>query len=539
MKLRKGLIALMISILMLAVSTNTFAVTSKNSVTNNTTNTVKNEVEDDEEVVENKTKNTTNTMKNETKNETSKITKSSTSKSKNVTTSKSSKTEVINADIVNAESDKNLEYKDVVVNGNIFIANSDKIIFDNVKVNGDVVVFAANVEIINSEIEGSAYITATEKLAVTDSEINAMYCLGDKVEISDGTEISRELRAVGSTVTINGEIGRDVYVFAESVKFQDNAKVSGKAVIKSESKTISENADIPNLDYEKVNYSNTSDTSESIITYLIEKGTEIVIILLIAIFILCGFPKFTEVNSSLRLRDFFKAFFTGLLEFIVIVAIAVGLFFTGYGIGYGLILLNLLITFVILGKVLFIVSFAIRLSCKPEKISKIKAFFTIVVVALVIAFIEMVSVAGTTGMIIDMIINCVLAITGFGSMFRVIFTSKKKLAMLSQIKTEGKQENVVEVVTEPEKSSETTVVEGAGQDELLNTIKAEVKEEIEELQKEREEEKKLEENTSAETSEKVEEEVKKEVKQENKEEIKEESKEKDSKENDKKNEEKK
>ena len=440
MRLKKVLVALIISILILAVGTSSFAVTSTNEVTNKTVkNEVSNERKDtDKNEVKNETKNkaenkTDSKEENKTENKTDskkENVKDSDKKASGKKESAKKSSKIINEDITSAEGNENVTYNDITVNGNVFVANGDKVTLNNVKVDGDVVIFATEAEIKDSEIEGSVYVTS-QNVTIASSEINSMYIVGETIEVIEDTEISRELRIVGSDVTIDSEVKRDTFVIAEKVTIGDEAKLSRKTVIKADSKSISEDADIKALDFEKIEYATETNTSNTIITYLIDKGTEIAIILVIAIFILGGFPKFTEVNSCLRIVDFFKAFLTGLLEFIVIIAIAIGLLFTGYGAGYGLLIINLLITFAFLGKMIFIISFAVRLSCNPEKVSKIKAFFAIVLVALVVDAIEMISLAGSVGLIIDVILNVILALTGLGTMFRVIFTSKKKISVLA------------------------------------------------------------------------------------------------------------
>ena len=401
MKLKKGLIALIVSILILSIATISFATTDKkekveNVVANKVSNTVSNETKKTENKTENKT---ANTVKNETvKNETKKT---------ETTSKKTTKVDVMNQDVVNAETEENLEYSDVIVKGNMFLANSDKITFTGVQVDGDVIVFASEIEIVDSEIEGNLF-AAADKITILGSDLNSVYVTGETLRFDEDTEISRELRVVGQTVTFNAKSGRDAYVVGETVKFGDDAVVKGKAIVRSENKSVSEDAKINDLDYKKANtygIVTIASTESRIISYLIGKGTEIAIILIITLFVLYGFPKFSEVNSCLRLRDFVRAFFTGLLEFFVIIAIVIGLFFTIYGVGYGLIIFNLLITFVVLGKVIFIISFAVRMSCSPEKISKVKAFFATVLVALVLAVIEMISLAGYVGFIINLVIN--------------------------------------------------------------------------------------------------------------------------------------
>ena len=427
MKFKKTIACIVISIMILAVSNSTFAVTpAKNGLADEKVLAAETEeTKEDEEIEDEETEEDEEDLveaEKEEKNSTEVKTEPNKTPVK-----KASKDKVINKDVVEAKSE-DLKYENITVKGNMFVSNSSKIVFDNVKVDGDVMIFANELEFNDSEVSGSIYI-AGEKITISESDLNSAYVAGNTIKIIEDTEIDRELRVAGNSVTINAEIGRDVYVYADTVKFEDEAIVDGKAVVRANSKSISEDSEINELDYEKTNYSSGAITLEStenkVITYLIGKGTEIAIILIITIFLLYGFPKFTEVNSSLRLRDFFKAFFTGIIEFILIIAIAVGLFFTGYCVGYGIVLINLLILFTILGKVIFMISFAIRMSCYPGKISLIKAFFATVLVSVILAGIEMVSLLGTVGFIINAILNIILAFMGLGSMFRVIFTSKR------------------------------------------------------------------------------------------------------------------
>ncbi len=501
MKLKKLLIAIITMILILSFSTNVLAVTTSKSSKNEVSNSVKNEVSNETEETKNEVG---NKVENKIKNEISNEDKADedTSKSEESKTT-SSKKKLISKDV--SKADEKISYKNVLVKGNVFLAG-DEVTLSSMEVDGDVMVFANKVKIIDSEIGGNVYLASGEIL-LENSELLSAYLCGDNIEISEDTKITRELRSIGSEIVLNGEVGRDFNGIMGNIVIGDSAKVSGKVNIKSEEKDISEKADIDDLDFERINYSNSKlDANEIFITHLIDEGIEITIILIIAIFILACLPKFVEVNSSLRLRDFFRAFLTGLLEFIVFLAISIGLCLTGYGIGYGLILFNLLFVFVVLGKAIFIISWAVRMSCTPEKISRVKAFFSTVLVALVLSFIGLISLAGSIGGAIIFVLNGVLAFTGFGSMFRVFFTSKKKMAKLADVKLgeriinmndfrEKQKEEVKPIEVKKEKVEEikeTESVEPSVQEEIKEEVKQEIKEEVQELKEEHEEEKKLE-----------------------------------------------
>ena len=490
--------------MLLTMTTNVYAITFRERYSNTIKdrNEISNSIEDEEEnVVSNKTNkrnnkneisnNTiknevTNSVKEKSKNEVeNKTTKDNTDDSEDynesIKKSISSRKETINKDIV--EYGENLEYKNLKVNGNIFVTNSDDITFDNIQVNGDIMLLSNKVKIENSEISGSVYILSDE-LIISNSELTSLYSLGNFIKINEGTEINRELTALGSEIILNGKVGRDFYSVSNKIDIQDDAKVVGKATIKAENKKISDSAKIKNLDFEKLETSDENNESERFLSYFINKGIQIGVILLIVILLFSGFPKFIGVNNSLSLKDFFKAFFTGLLEFIILILISIILCFTGYGVGYGLLLLNISIILLILGKIIFIISFGIRLINNKEKSYKAKVFITTIIVAIILGFIEMISFVGTVGFVIDIIINVILAFTGLGTLFRVIFTRKKKMVNNSETKIENNQ-TVSEVIPNIE------IKENVKQEDIHSEIKAEIKEEIEELKKEREEDKKI------------------------------------------------
>ena len=506
MKLKKLLVTIIVSILILTFSVSVLA-TSDNKVDeqkleNEVSNSVENETQNEvQNKVENKVENeVSNSVKNEIKNEAAKNETSKTETTKEPTTRK----KLVNEEV--AVFDDNIKYKNTLVNGNVFLAGN-KVVLSSSEVNGDVMIFATEVEIKDCEISGSVYI-ASEDILIDSSEMVSVYLAGDNVEIGEDAKISRELRVVGATtVTLSGEVGRDFSSISSKIVITDNAKVLGESNISADTQEISEKAVLSDLNFEKIDYIKTTSASETFITYLIEKGTEIAVILLITIFVLGCLPKFVDVNSSLRLRDFFREFFTGLLEFIVVVAISLGLCYLGYSAGYGLILLNLLILFSALGKVIFIISFAVRMSCNPEKVSKIKAFFATALVAVILAAIEMISLLGTVGVIICIVINIALAITGLGSMFRVLFTSKKKMEKLGNKKIGNKNVVVQEVIVEKDVKSEP--------EKVIEEVKEEAKEEPikENVKEEKKEEASVQEELKEEIKKEVEEEVKEEVKE--------------------------
>jgi len=312
---------------------------------------------------------------------------------------------------------------------------------------------------------------------------DSAFISGENVNILEYSEILKELRLAGTDITFAGIAGRVVKVAAENLEILESAKITGDLDAVVEEYEISEDAKIKGESNIEISDSKIIGVQISLKSYLSEKIAEFVIILIVAIFVLGGFPKFTEANKKLHLRDFVKSFFTGILEIIVAILIAILIMYIGYAVGYAVALIALTIIFALLGRLIFILAFAIRISGKKEKVSKVKIFFMIVVVALAIEVIDMLVLLGTVGVVITMVFDFVIGISGFGTLFTVIFTSKKKILSDSN------------VIKEDKSKEETEKQDKANQAELQKEIKQEIREEIEELQKEKEAEKNIVENT--------------------------------------------
>lgn len=490
MRLKKCLIIGFISILIFTISTNCFAVTSKKDsiskeIENKISNSVKNVVNNT-----NKIESSSNILNNNEK-----------SISNKNSVERVTKKNIIENDVVNVEGNEIAEYKDILVNGNMFIANGEKVLLDNVKVDGDVIIFSNEAEITDSEIKGSIY-TASKSIDILSSKLKSAYLAGNEINIESNTEVTRELKIAGNNVNIDCEVDKDTYIIAKMVNFGDNAKLIGKTIIEAESKEVSEKSKIEDLKFEETNFSdydftvdiNNEDGNK---IYLFEKITGFIALVVISIFVIFCSPKFSEVNESLRLRNFFADFFMGLLEIIAIFIISILLFVTGYGIGYGIIVLNLLIIFIILGKFVFIMSMAVRLSCNSENNSKTKAIFSVIALGIVFLLIDMVALLGTAGTIIDIIVNCILAITGFGALLRVIFASKKKIEINSNKKMNAKKEKAMENVVASNDNFEKKVEnENVNNSEVIVEIQ-EAKSEINEIKEEIKEEKSEEKDETA------------------------------------------
>lgn len=343
--------------------------------------------------------------------------------------------ETISKDIVNAGDD--IKYNAVYVDGNVHIM-ADNVVLKDFKVDGNLFVLSTNVEFDNVIVDGSCYICA--ETAKVDGQITSAYIIADNLTMTAFANIIKELRVVSSNFDFEGFVGRDLYAYTENIIISDRAEIYGDCIIETGSMDISEDAKINGE--KKIEIVENVNTGFSIDNKYVYNSiiANCVIILVVAIFVLYSSPKFVAVNGKLRLRDFIKAFFTGILELIIVFAIFMGLAYIGYGFGFGFALLILSFILVYFGKMIFIISAGIRLAGKSEDVSKVKSFFMILIVLAAIEAINLLQLTGVVGLIASMIINVILGITGFGSLVRVVLTPSRKKKQVKPVQNNNVRE---------------------------------------------------------------------------------------------------
>lgn len=322
------------------------------------------------------------------------------------------------SDIYLTELEQDIVYEDTYIDGNIYIVSSSKVEFKDCEIIGNIFIISNVFELNNTKIEGSCF-TVSNNVNLIESQVTSMYSVANTIESDEDSEIANDIRAVANTVNFLGEVGRDSYIQV---------------------------FDTSNIEY--------SVTIQDILPELL---TKYAIILVITIFVLCGFPKFVGVNLPLRISSFFKAFFTGIIEIIVIIAIALTLMVLGLGVGYAFGILILLFAILTFGKVIFVIAFSLRLVRNKSKNARVKAFIFAIFVATVVEAIELIMVLGETGFVVNLIINMVLSITGFGTLMRVIFTAKRKKTPETTRPPEIVQPPVEKIVEEPKIKQERKV----------------------------------------------------------------------------------
>lgn len=427
---KRFFIGVLVAIMILFMAQNVFAVTSNDTqnvtanVSNSTTLTLEERLQKE---AEEKAKAANETAKNANSSEnkvTSNVTNTAENKVNSNVTNTTENTSVkveknnVYSDIYVGEAEDDLLYENAYIDGNVYIMSAKKVIFKNCEVAGNIFLMSNELELEKTKVEGSAYILAN-RVDVKETQIKSAYITSVTLNVDESSEFVNDIRAVANVINNSGKVGRDSFV--------------------------------------QVHETSDSEYTISINDILPEILAEFVITLILALIILNTSPKFVEVNTKLKISSFFKAFFTGILEIIIITAIALGIMALGYGVGFAFAILGLMFVLLSFGKVIFIVAFALRMVKNSDKNVITKAFiFTIIVGAVAIAL-ELLSLLGSAGAIASLVIDVILAITGFGTLLRVVLTKTKKSGESKPQNSAPKASYTVESSNIPEAKAEPVV----------------------------------------------------------------------------------
>lgn len=228
---------------------------------------------------------------------------------------------------LSAVTSENKTYDGYYIDGNVFILGSGKVKIKNSQIVGNVFITAEEVEFDDTIVNGSLFLFANQ--ITLNVNADAGYITGDKINFEKTSRIKNELRLIGEYVYVDGQVGRDISVFAKELEISKDARIYGNCIIEANKYDIEEDCILGETKINTINY---KTKEESIKERLFDSAANIIIVLIITVFVLGGFPKFTAVNKKLRLRDFVKSFFTGLLELVCCFGIAILIMIIGHGV---------------------------------------------------------------------------------------------------------------------------------------------------------------------------------------------------------------
>lgn len=250
--------------------------------------------------------------------------------------------------------DVNLDISQVV-DGNVFAYGQTVNVSG--EINGDLFVFASNLTIEESAIiHGNVFALASD---MTVSGIAAdVYAMADNFSLSEKSIIARNLYLSSNNISLEGQVSRDAYIAANTLKIAENDEpvIEGNLTYSSTSEAQINEASVGGeIKYNAVQVDNSARVW-SVVSNLISALVLSFIVIMILLWIA---PKFKDNICEIIAKKSFLSFGIGLLVFFAtIIAVIILLLFT-YGFGASTAVVA--IAFLILGYVLSSTVFSMAL----------------------------------------------------------------------------------------------------------------------------------------------------------------------------------
>ena len=250
--------------------------------------------------------------------------------------------------------DVNLDISQVV-DGNVFAYGQTVNVSG--EINGDLFVFASNLTIEESAIiHGNVFALASD---MTVSGIAAyVYAMADNFSLSEKSIIARNLYLSSNNISLEGQVSRDAYIAANTLKIAENDEpvIEGNLTYSSTSEAQINEASVGGeIKYNAVQVDNSARVW-SVVSNLISALVLSFIVIMILLWIA---PKFKDNVSEIIAKKSFLSFGIGLLVFFATIIISIILLlFTG---GLGASTAVVAIVFLILGYILSSTVFSMAL----------------------------------------------------------------------------------------------------------------------------------------------------------------------------------
>lgn len=250
--------------------------------------------------------------------------------------------------------DVNLDISQVV-DGNVFAYGQTVNVSG--EINGDLFVFASNLTIEESAIiHGNVFALASD---MTVSGIAAdVYAMADNFSLSEKSIIARNLYLSSNNISLEGQVSRDAYIAANTLKIAENDEpvIEGNLTYSSTSEgQINEASVGGEIKYNAVQVDNSARVW-SVVSNLISALVLSFIVIMILLWIA---PKFKDNICEIIAKKSFLSFGIGLLVFFATIIAAIILLLFTYGFGASTAVVA--IAFLILGYVLSSTVFSMAL----------------------------------------------------------------------------------------------------------------------------------------------------------------------------------
>ena len=330
------------------------------------------------------------------------------------------------SDLYLCEDEVNIDY---IVDGNVFIMANKVTI--NSQIGGDAFILAKDVVIDSEGYIFNNLFTCAQNITIK-GVVYDLYACAQDVNISGGF-VYRDLKTVCQKLNVAGTIGRNAFVNASTIVFNEGtenadaeANTTKKGIIygnleysSSEEVNIPDGSVLGDVKFNKIT-SNAENMSVGTIiaNYILDLGAFLAFVLIIWLVCLWLAPKFLESTNNYVGKVTWKVLGYGLLALIAIPIVAIILILLQLTSSVALLLIALYILSLVIAKALFTIT-ANKFLCTKLNINKNTGIFgMLIVTGIIIWVLKELPYIGS-------VVSFVITILGLGILVTALLPKKK------------------------------------------------------------------------------------------------------------------
>ena len=317
---------------------------------------------------------------------------------------------VVSKTLYLADSSVTIDYP---VEGNVFVMAQDLTISGNIS--GNVFALAQNLKIETTGSINSTLFVCAENVTI-DGTVSDVFSISSNLTINNNARVMQDITASGSTLKLDGTIGRNANFGFDEISTSDSAMILGDLSYSSKTAAISEDIVSGITSFKQIEEVKI-EPKDIIREKLNGLYTLLVVSLVIVLIVVYAMPKFADKEQKIVENKLAATFGYGALALILVPFVCLLLFCTILGI-LPAVALFLVYLFIIMQVTTALVAIAMaKIIC--QKINKNTKGFTLLfsmLLVLAIWVLELIPVLGS-------IVSLLTAILGLGIIVYAIFHS--------------------------------------------------------------------------------------------------------------------
>ncbi len=334
----------------------------------------------------------------------------------------------------NLHSDDLYKIEDVIevnnlIDGNTYLLGSEVTISG--QIGGDLFVIAKNINLTtDSYVYGNMY--AIAETITIDGIVCDLYSMSEALDITENGVILRDLRAFSDTLNLNGTVQRNTHLSVASLAVGETAQIGGDLNYESNSAIqVPEGTVGGTINFEQ---HVSVDTSNSVMDYISEWASTIIVAIIVLGLLLLVAPKFTNKVEENAKKNPLLTVLCGLVTvFAIILALVIGIVLSITLVGLKISAIIMLLCFIplVIADTLAVIGIASLVGNKVKVLGKGHNILAVILVATLIWALSLIPFG------VGAVISLLAVLYGLGLFARSIFTKKNKVENVVEEKVDN------------------------------------------------------------------------------------------------------